>query len=82
MTHTLTVRDKLDAFIGWVSVGKTEVQTSCAVINSDSTVAEVIYAAATGFFRGPSGADTYHHHLIQAVVKKVVYYVACGITNY
>ncbi|GFF46942.1 alpha/beta hydrolase fold protein [Aspergillus udagawae] len=65
MTHTLTVRDKLDAFIGWGSV-----------------VAEVIYAAATGFFRGPSGADTYHHHQIQAVVKKVVYYVACGITNY
>ncbi|GFF39465.1 hypothetical protein IFM58399_05586 [Aspergillus lentulus] len=54
MMHTLTVWDKLDAFIGWFSL-----------------VAEAIYAAATGFFRGPSGADTYHHHLIQAVVKKL-----------
>ncbi|GIJ91023.1 hypothetical protein Asppvi_009988 [Aspergillus pseudoviridinutans] len=54
MVHTLTVRDKLDAFIGWFSV-----------------VAEALYAAATGFFRGPSGANTYHHHLIQAVVKKL-----------
>ncbi|GFF61589.1 alpha/beta hydrolase fold protein [Aspergillus lentulus] len=55
MMHTLTVWDKLDAFIGWFSL-----------------VAEAIYAAATGFFRGPSGSDTYHHHLIQAVVKKVI----------
>ncbi|KAH1450499.1 hypothetical protein KXX13_004109 [Aspergillus fumigatus] len=36
-----------------------------------SVVVEALYAAVTGFFRGSSGADTYHHHLIQAIVKKL-----------
>ncbi|KAL2837013.1 Alpha/Beta hydrolase protein, partial [Aspergillus pseudoustus] len=31
--------------------------------------ARIIYAAVCGPFRGASGADTYHHHIIQAAVK-------------
>ncbi|KAL3487469.1 Alpha/Beta hydrolase protein [Aspergillus germanicus] len=34
-----------------------------------SVGARVAYAALCGPFRGASGADTYHHHIIQAAVK-------------
>lgn len=32
----------------------------------------MVYAAIMGPSRGPSGADTYYHHVIQATVKKVL----------
>jgi hypothetical protein len=31
--------------------------------------ARVAYAALCGPFRGTSGADTYHHHIIQAALN-------------
>ncbi|KAH8703915.1 putative epsilon-lactone hydrolase [Talaromyces proteolyticus] len=36
-----------------------------------SVGARLVSAAICGPFRGPSGADSYHHHLIQAVLKKL-----------
>ncbi|CRG88079.1 hypothetical protein PISL3812_05106 [Talaromyces islandicus] len=54
MDDTLSRWGRIDAWLGWLSIG-----------------AELGYAAISGFFRGPSGADSYHHHLIQAAVKKL-----------
>ncbi|KAL6228736.1 hypothetical protein BDW75DRAFT_250734 [Aspergillus navahoensis] len=55
MPYRLSNRDKIDTFLGLCSVA----------------AAALVYAAFLGPFRGQSGADTYHHHIIQAVVKKV-----------
>ncbi|KAB8229953.1 putative epsilon-lactone hydrolase [Aspergillus alliaceus] len=38
-----------------------------------SIVGAIIYATIAGPFRGASGADSYHHHIIQATVKKLQY---------
>ncbi|PLB46295.1 putative epsilon-lactone hydrolase [Aspergillus steynii IBT 23096] len=54
MKHTLSIGERIDAWLGFFSIG-----------------AGLGYAAFCGLFRGPSGADTYHHHLIQAVTKKL-----------
>ncbi|KAL2813775.1 Alpha/Beta hydrolase protein [Aspergillus cavernicola] len=52
MKHTLSIWERVDAWLGCLSIG-----------------ARIVYAAICGPFRGASGADTYHHHLIQAAVK-------------
>ncbi|KAL3445813.1 Alpha/Beta hydrolase protein [Aspergillus insuetus] len=54
MHYKLNVWEKIDAWLGLVSIGAT-----------------ILYAAISGLSRGPSGADSYHHHLIQATVKKM-----------
>ncbi|KAE8139372.1 Alpha/Beta hydrolase protein [Aspergillus pseudotamarii] len=41
-----------------------------------SVGATVVSAAIFGPFRGPSGADSYPHHVIQATVKKVAFPIA------
>ncbi|KAJ6022570.1 uncharacterized protein N7446_012920 [Penicillium canescens] len=53
MSRQLSRWERIDAFVGWLSVA-----------------AELVKAAVSGPFRGRSGADTYRHHVIQAVVKK------------
>ncbi|OJJ68113.1 hypothetical protein ASPBRDRAFT_210028 [Aspergillus brasiliensis CBS 101740] len=55
MRYNLSVWDKIDAWLGLVSVGIT-----------------LLWAAISGLYRGPSGADTYYHHLIQAVTKRLM----------
>ncbi|GKZ36253.1 hypothetical protein AbraIFM66950_007250 [Aspergillus brasiliensis] len=55
MRYNLSVWDKIDAWLGLVSVGIT-----------------LLWAAISGLYRGPSEADTYYHHLIQAVTKKLM----------
>ncbi|KAJ6026169.1 alpha/beta hydrolase fold protein [Penicillium canescens] len=58
MSRQLSRWERIDAFVGWLSVA-----------------AELVKAAVSGPFRGRSGADTYRHHVIQAVVKKDQIYV-------
>ncbi|KAJ5965245.1 hypothetical protein N7481_011959 [Penicillium waksmanii] len=57
MTRQLLWWERVDAFVGWLFVA----------------AAGLMYAAIAGPFRGRSGASNYHHHLIQAAVKKVLY---------
>ncbi|OJJ54979.1 hypothetical protein ASPSYDRAFT_1160139 [Aspergillus sydowii CBS 593.65] len=54
MEHKLGIWERIDIWLGWVSVGK-----------------PTLSAAILGPVRGRSGADSYHHHVIQATVKKL-----------